>query len=114
MVRFLFIIAVLSMLSGCVSLGPVSLFTPKHTLTFSPSGSPDVKEYILYVEKAPKDVTIESQWFTLGKDTSVDLWDLDLEEGLYTVGVTVVDRTGAEGSLTECADSIKIKTKKGD
>jgi len=114
MFKTLFISVILLVFSGCVSLGPIKVFAPKHVVYITPSESPDVKGYRLYVEKKPNEVTFESQHFSLGKEELVvDLWDLGLEEGSYTIGVTTLDG-GYEGALIKCKDVAKIKTKKGD
>lgn len=80
------------------------------TLSFPPSGAPDVVKYTLYVVQAPSDVEAvdangdyTANNYDLGMNTSVDLNDLPgmtTNDGVYNMGITAIDDAGNESSMT--------------
>lgn len=77
------------------------------TLSFPPSGSPDVVGYKLYVKESPDAVDYDSEVFDLGNDTSIDLStlpDMTTKDGVYNLGITAVDDAGNESSMSVIAD----------
>lgn len=77
-------------------------------LKWTPSGSPDVESYNLYLEESPNPVTYESEAWTLGLPAvvdgqmSVDLSTLEgmtSKDGAYNIGLSSVDSAGNESSL---------------
>jgi len=84
------------------------------TLSFPPSGAPDVVKYMLYVVQSPGDVEavdangdFTAQSFDLGMNTSVDLNTLPgmtSNDGVYNMGITAIDEAGNESSMTTIID----------
>ena len=73
------------------------------TMSFPPSGSPDVVGYKLYVAEAPAEVTYESDSFDLGAETVVVLNTLPGmldRDGVFNIGVVAVDDAGNESSMS--------------
>jgi hypothetical protein len=76
-------------------------------IKFSPSISPDVVGYKLYIAPVPDAVTYESQSFDLGNQAELDLATLDgmtTTDGVYNLGVTAVDDAGNESSMLTTND----------
>ena len=74
----------------------------KATISFAPSGSPDVVGYKLYMTQAPDAVDYNVQSFDLGNATEIDLSTLPgmtTMDGVYNIGVTAVDDAGNESSM---------------
>ncbi|WP_319406188.1 hypothetical protein [uncultured Desulfosarcina sp.] len=74
------------------------------TLSFPPSGSPDVSGYRLYMEEAPNAVGYDSPSWDLGNVTSIDLSTLDgmtTRDGIYNIGITAKDSAGNESSMSK-------------
>lgn len=77
------------------------------TLSFPPSGSPDVVGYKLYLEEAPTPVDYNSESWDLGNVTSVDLSTLanmTTKDGTYNIGITAVDDADNESSMSVLSD----------
>ena len=77
------------------------------TLSFPPSGSPDVVGYKMYIEESPNTVSYDSQSFDLGNNTTVDISSLagmTTMDGVYNVGVTALDDAGNESSMSIAND----------
>ena len=82
----------------------------KVTLSFPPSGSPDVVGYKLYMVEAPAKVdgidengNYMSASYDLGNTTEVDLSTLPgmtSNDGIYNLGVTAIDDAGNESSMS--------------
>lgn len=73
------------------------------TITFPPSGSPDVAGYKLYMEESPTQVGYGSQSWDLGPDTDIDLSTLagmTTKDGIYNLGVVAIDGAGNESSMS--------------
>ena len=77
-------------------------------LHFTPSGSPDVAGYALYIEEMPNAVTINSERIDLGNpapvgnEINVDLSTLPgmlTKDSRYNLGVATIDDAGNESSL---------------
>jgi len=91
--------------TGIVIFGvAVGLFTfqttPSQILTFSNSGSPDLKNYRVYYD-APGNLTYQSPHTDVGKRNTVALTELKIgKEGTYQLGLTALDETGNESKLT--------------
>lgn len=78
-------------------------------IRFSPSGSPDVIGYKLYIEKDPNPVTYTSQSFDLGNPAPAGgLIEVDVAalpgmttyDGVYNIGVVAVDDAGNQSSMS--------------
>jgi len=82
----------------------------KVTLSFPPSGSPDVVGYNLYIVPVPEvvdetgaDGNYIANPYDLGNTTSVDLSTIPgmtTNDGTYNIGVTAVDDAGNESSMS--------------
>jgi len=71
-------------------------------MKITPGGSPDQTGFKLYMEEAPNPVTYESQAWTLGPETEVDLSTLEgmtTKNGVYNFGLVTIDGTGNESSM---------------
>ena len=78
-------------------------------IRFSPSGSPDVTGYKLYIEQDPNAVSYSSQSFDLGNPTPVNgLIEVDVAalpgmttyDGVYNFGVVAIDDGGNQSSMS--------------
>ena len=79
----------------------------KVSLSFPPSGSPDVVGYRLYLEEAAAPVGYQSQSWDIGNVTSIDLSTLDgmtTKDGTYNIGITAIDDAGKVGVFVVDAD----------
>ena len=68
----------------------------------TPGASPDQVGFKLYMEEAPNPVSYESQSWTLGQQTEVDLSTLEgmtTKNGVYNFGLVTIDGTGNESSM---------------
>jgi len=87
----------------------MTFMSPKVTfLRFKPSASPDVASYKMYVEEYGKVLSYDSKSYDLGKSTEVNLVTLFKKNGQYTIGISVVDLTGNESSITTVEEKINI------
>jgi hypothetical protein len=71
-------------------------------MQITPGASPDQVGYKLYMEEAPAPVTYESQAWTLGPETEVDISTLEgmtTKNGVYNFGLVTVDGAGNESSM---------------
>ena len=86
----------------------------KVTLSFPPSGSPDVVGYRLYMVESPEDVEAVDEdgeylakAYELGLNTEVDLSTIPgmtSNDGVYNLGVTAVDDAANESSMSVMND----------
>jgi len=72
------------------------------TLSFPPSGSPDVTGYKLYYEPTPGPVTYNSTSIDLGTATTINLSTILPVgiNGIYDIGVSAYDAAGNESDLS--------------
>lgn len=76
-------------------------------LSFSPSGSPDVVGYKMYIEEAPNEVSYDSESFDLGMNTNINIADLaniTTKDGIYNIGITAIDDAGNESSMSKMGE----------
>jgi len=78
-------------------------------LTYTPSDSPDVQGYFLYMEEAPNAVSGESQYWDIGNQSpeidgkvKYDITQLEgmtTKDGIYNLGLSAYDEVGNESSM---------------
>ena len=71
-------------------------------IQITPGASPDQVGFKLYMEEAPNPVTYNSQAWTLGPETEVDLSALEgmtTKNGRYNFGLVTIDAAGNESSM---------------
>jgi hypothetical protein len=76
----------------------------KNTITFTPSNSPNVAGYRLYIEQAPNPVTYNSDVYDIGDKTTIDLTTIEgipRNDGIYNIGVVSLDDLGNESSMSK-------------
>ena len=75
------------------------------SLKFTPSTSPDVVSYALYVESVPTQVSYDSTKYDLAmpaiinNEMTFDMVTLNLPEGDYNFGIVAIDDVGNESSM---------------
>jgi len=84
------------------------------TLSFPPSGSPDVVKYMLYVIESSTNVedidaggNYTAPSYDLAMATSIDLSTLPgmtSNDGVYNIGITAIDDAGNESSMSVISD----------
>ena len=72
-------------------------------ISFQPSDSPDVVDYLLYVSPEDVPVDYDAPVWSIGLDPEVDLADLPgmtTMDGVYNIGITALDDAGNESSMS--------------